>query len=260
VGLAWTVLDTPRPPRDARLGEIPALPPQRAHRTTHDIHIQFGRVKARGIACRDKTAELLSNLGEAMGSSLEEPIDLAEALRVEHGWYKPQSGYDGATAAVWSQNVHVWGKHLKGHQQQPEYVKAVQAVSLMLQQALHNAPDVEIFKAAADESHIGMLTQFPKLTPQIYEHALLVHVPALLSGSLLDGSPWFLEVFDKVWENHLLHHNNTGGCTKANVENPSGNARKSEAAIKRNTAWCRARKGPFHPEVCVVHNASRTQG
>jgi hypothetical protein len=87
----------------------------------------------------------------------------------------------------------------------------------------------------------GMLTQFPKLTPQIYEHALLVHVPALLStGSLLDGSPWFLEVFDKVWENHLLHHNNTGGCTKANVENSSGNARKSEAAIKRDTAWCRA--------------------
>jgi hypothetical protein len=72
-----------------------------------------------------KTAELLSDLGDAIGYSLEEPIDLTEALRVEHGWYKPQSGYDGATAAVWAKNVHIWGKHLKGHHQQLEYVKAV---------------------------------------------------------------------------------------------------------------------------------------
>jgi hypothetical protein len=49
-----------------------------------------------------------------------------------------------------------------------------------LQQALHKAPDIEIFKEAAYENHIVMLTQVPKVTPRIYEHALLVHVPALL--------------------------------------------------------------------------------
>jgi hypothetical protein len=52
---------------------------------------------------------------------------------------------------------------------------------------------------------------------------------------------WFLEAFNKVWKNHLLHHNNNGGGTKAKEENPSGNARKSEAAMKRDKAWCRAR-------------------
>jgi hypothetical protein len=44
-----------------------------------------------------------------------------------------------------------------------------------------------------------MLTEFLKVTSGIYDHALLVHVPDLLSqGTLSDGSSWFLEAFNKV--------------------------------------------------------------
>jgi hypothetical protein len=44
-----------------------------------------------------------------------------------------------------------------------------------------------------------MLTKIHKVTLKIYEHALLEHVPELLSrGSLLDGSSWIVETCDKV--------------------------------------------------------------
>jgi hypothetical protein len=47
-----------------------------------------------------------------------------------------------------------------------------------------------------------MLTTFPKVQFRIYEHAILVNVPLLLAiGSLLSGSSFFVEAFNKVWKN-----------------------------------------------------------
>jgi hypothetical protein len=54
-----------------------------------------------------------------------------------------------------------------------------------------------------------MLTHFPKVTLRIYEHALLFHVPDLISGGTLsDGSSWFLEAYHIMWKHQLLSHSN----------------------------------------------------
>ena len=39
-----------------------------------------------------KSAALLSDLGEALGWNLPEPVDLQALLLQNHGWYKPQTG------------------------------------------------------------------------------------------------------------------------------------------------------------------------
>jgi hypothetical protein len=97
----------------------------------------------------------------------------------------------------------------------PRYIADVQAMSTMLQEAMFDCPNVHRFHAAAKLYHLTMLTHFPKVTPRIYEHALLVHVPSVLSsGSLLDGSSWFLEAYNKVWKHQLLLHSNGGGRAK----------------------------------------------
>jgi hypothetical protein len=70
----------------------------------------------------------------------------------------------------------------------------------MLQQAMSREPDIRVYVEAAKVFRKTLLVVFPKVQPRIYEHALLVHVPDMLrEGSLLDGSSWFLEAFNKVW-------------------------------------------------------------
>jgi hypothetical protein len=77
---------------------------------------------------------------------------------------------------------------------------------------MHRTPDVDRLKSAAKEYHKMMLTTFPKVTLRIYEHVLLCHVPdVLVEGSLLDGSSWFLEAYNKLWKHQLLYHSNSGG-------------------------------------------------
>jgi hypothetical protein len=52
----------------------------------------------------------------------------------------------------------------------------------MLQEAMHDCHNVDRFHAAAKLYHLTMLTHVPEITPPIYEHALLVHVPSVLSS------------------------------------------------------------------------------
>jgi hypothetical protein len=96
---------------------------------------------------------------------------------------------------------------------------------------MHCEPNVARFKAAAKDYHRTMLTTFPKVTLRIYEHALLVHVPELLSqGSLLDGSSWFLGAYNKVWKNQLLRHGNGGGG-KVKYSQVAPHEKRSEAGV-----------------------------
>jgi hypothetical protein len=73
----------------------------------------------------------------------------------------------------------------------------------MLYQALCKKPDdaaCGAYPRAARQYYKTMLTTFP-VQFQIYEHELLMHVPPLLPmGSLLSGSSFFLEAFNKVWK------------------------------------------------------------
>lgn len=142
------------------------------------------------------------------------------------------AGYDGGTAVLWAQDVHRWGKECLGdHKQCDHYIDAVQAMSTMLQEALSKQPVHNRYRRAARTYHFIMLTQFPKVTLRIYDHALLVHVPDLLAqGTLLDGSSWFLEAFNKVWKNQLLFHTNRGGGRKtAEQQEIAELAKQSEA-------------------------------
>jgi hypothetical protein len=125
------------------------------------------------------------------------------------------AGYDGAVAMDWLRNVGTWSTLLEGHKQHTEFVTAAKSLSSMLQQAMSREPDIHVYVEAAKVFHKTMLVAFPKVQPRIYEHALLVHVPDMLrEGSLLDGSSWFLEAFNKVWKHQLLNHTNFGGGTK----------------------------------------------
>jgi hypothetical protein len=125
------------------------------------------------------------------------------------------AGYDGAVAMEWLRNVVTWSTLLEGHKEHAEFVTAVKNFSTMLQQAMSREPDIQVYVEAAEVFHKTLLVAFPKVQPPIYEHALLVHVPDMLrEGSLLDGSLWFLEAFNKVWKHQLLNHTNFGGGTK----------------------------------------------
>jgi hypothetical protein len=125
------------------------------------------------------------------------------------------AGYDGAVAMEWLRNVVTWSTLLEGLKQHAEFVTAVKNLSTMLQQAMSREPDIQVYVEAAKVFHKTLLVAFPKVQPRIYEHALLVHVPDMLrEGSLLDGSSWFLEAFNKVWKHQLLNHTNFGGGTK----------------------------------------------
>lgn len=159
-------------------------------------------------------------------------VSFAMLLLVEH--FVVLAGYDGSTASTWAKNVHIWGDWLSAHKQHKEYVKAVQAMSAMLKEALGKTPNIPKFCAAAATYHHTMLTQFPKVTLRIYDHALLVHVPELLEhGSLLDGSSWFLEAFNRLWKKRLTQHSNHGGGRKTKEQEEVAELAKHSAAGKK---------------------------
>jgi hypothetical protein len=79
-----------------------------------------------------------------------------------------------------------------------------------------------------------MLSTFPKVQFRIYEHALLVHVPPLLAmGSLLSGSSFFLEAFNKAWKSQLMHHTNSGFSLKNGSSTEATHAKQSKAGQHR---------------------------
>jgi hypothetical protein len=155
------------------------------------------------------------------------------------------AGYDASTAAEWAWNVHAWGKLLEGHPDAKAYIEAVQAMSAMLKEALHRTPNVSASAAAAKRCHKMMATHSPKVTMHIYEHALLMHVHTLLyHGSLLDGSSWFLEAYNKVWKQQLMRHSNRGGG-KATTKFEELNDKQSEAERARQQANSAAKEDLF---------------
>jgi hypothetical protein len=114
--------------------------------------------------------------------------------------------------------VDQWSTYLKDHPKRDEYVKAVRSMQVMLRIAVLEAADltdaiVAEYHQHAVVYHHTMLRHFPKSPLRGYEHALLVHLPELLrkGQTLLDGSSWFLEAFNKVWKRMLLRHTNNGG-------------------------------------------------
>lgn len=107
----------------------------------------------------------------------------------------------------------------------------------MLHQALSKQPDVSRYCVAASQYYKTMLTQFPKVQLRIYEHALLVHVPPLLQqGSLLTGSSFFLEAFNKLWKRYLMYHTNCGGGKKKELPVMDPQVNQSEAGQYRRRA------------------------
>jgi hypothetical protein len=199
-------------------------------------------LRPEALHCIIKTTALLADLGDTLALLTPVPFDLSEQLRLRWGWYKPQSGYEASTAAQWARNVSEWGPLLATHPDADAYISAVQAMSKMIAEAMHRDPNVARFNAAAKEYHRIMLTTFPKVTLRIYEHALLVHVPEVLSqGSLLDGSSWFLEAYNKVWKNQLLRHSNGGGG-KAKDSQVAPHEKRSEAGLARLRAEQRSRQ------------------
>lgn len=162
----------------------------------------------------------------------------SEAAVHHHG--ELHAGYDGAVAIEWLRGVGRWSGILACHPQLAEFVRAVTNLSIMLSQAMSRSPDIPAYAEAAKMYHVTMLTHFPKVQPRIYEHALLVHVPELLKeGSLLDGSSWFLEAFNKVWKHQLLHHTNFGGGAKPEAGDPRD--RRREKGRAKHVAWMAAR-------------------
>jgi hypothetical protein len=106
----------------------------------------------------------------------------------------------------------------------------------MLKETLHGSPNVSAFAAAAKSYHKIMATHFPRVTMHIYEHALLMHVHTLLNhGSLLDGSSWFLENYNKVWKQQLMRHSNGNGGKATNPFEEPGD-KQSEAGRARRQA------------------------
>jgi hypothetical protein len=61
------------------------------------------------------------------------------------------------------------------------YIAVVKAMSKMVKTALRNKPDLTQYRAAAAQYHKVMLTEVPKVTLRICDHALLVHAPDMLT-------------------------------------------------------------------------------
>jgi hypothetical protein len=170
------------------------------------------------------------------------PFDQVEKEHLLWASYKLQSGNDASTAATWARNVLTWGKLLEPHKEAAAYIHAVQCMSTMLSEAKHRKPNVQAFRDAAKDYHQTMLTHFPKVTLPIYEHALLNHVPDLITeGTLLDGSSWFLEAYNKVWKHQLLPTAMGGGVHA--YSGVAANGRRSEAGHARLQAERSAREG-----------------
>jgi hypothetical protein len=84
-----------------------------------------------------------------------------------------------------------------------------------------------------------MLTNFPKVKFRIYDHALLVHVPAIpAQDTLIDDSSWFLEALNEVWKSELLYHTNNGGGKKTDAElHKAGKHSKEGQSYNRALRW-----------------------
>jgi hypothetical protein len=76
-----------------------------------------------------------------------------------------------------------------------------------------------------------MLTTFPKVQVRFYEHEILVLVPPFLAmGSQLSGSSFFLDDFNKVWKNQLIHHTDNGSSLKNNSSPEAAYAKQVRSA------------------------------
>jgi hypothetical protein len=167
--------------------------------------------------------------------------------------------YDGKAAAAWARSVQLWGKYLYGHKHSAQYIEAVQAMSTMLEQALSPEPNSALCYVAAEKYHRIMLSTFPKATLRVYEHAMLVHVPDLLKqGTLLDGSSWFLEAFNKVWKNQLKFHTNNGGGVKntelTGKDSVEGRAFKDVGALKAHSMDKQAMKSMWETSMPLLRD------
>jgi hypothetical protein len=60
----------------------------------------------------------------------------------------------------------------------------VKARRKMIKEALGKKREHTQYRAAAAHYHKVMLTEFPKVTLRMYDHALLVHVPDLLAQGI----------------------------------------------------------------------------
>ena len=168
-------------------------------------------------------------------------------------------GYDGNTAQKWAQSVRQWAPlYLAELPELEQFYRAFEHMNKMLHQALSKTPNVTAYKYACREYHRIMLTTFPKAGFHIYEHALLVHVPKMLAqGTLMNGSSFFLEAFNKVWKFHLQHRtNNGGGKRKEAQEEEEGaqharNNKQSAASVARRKAERLQPDGPAGSEDAV---------
>jgi hypothetical protein len=79
-----------------------------------------------------------------------------------------------------------------------------------------------------------MLTTFPQVQLWFYEHGFLVRMPPLLGmGSLLSGSSFLLEAFNKVWKNQLTHHTNNGSGPKDGSSTDTTHSKQGKAGQHR---------------------------
>lgn len=185
-----------------------------------------------------KCVALLADLAAALAFDLTNPIDLYAVLNSEYGLWKPVSGYDGAACRKWLQLFEQWSVHLRQHSSFVHLCEAVLSMRTMLKTALSKQPDVEGYCQAASRYHWVMLERFCKTKFRIYEHIMLVHVPSmLLTGTLLDGSSWFLEALNKTWKQALLHHTDCGGGTRGLPKADEANGHATAGATEDDVPY-----------------------
>jgi hypothetical protein len=159
-----------------------------------------------------KCVALLADLAASLAFDLPSPVDLYALLERQYGLFKPVSGYDGSACRKWLNQFEEWSMHLRQHALYEHLKEAVTSMRVMLKTAMSKQPDVQEYCEAARRYHRTMLTHFCKTQFRIYEHIMLVHLPSILmTGTLLDGSSWFLEALNKTWKQALLHHTDCGG-------------------------------------------------
>jgi hypothetical protein len=138
----------------------------------------------------------------------------------------------------WGKTVRTWAPvYLRGCEELEPFCQVVECMAQMLHQALCKKPDdaaCRAYRCAARQYYDTMLTTSPKVQFRIYEHALLVHVPLLLAmGSLLSGSSFFLEAFNKAWKSQLMHHTNKGSSPKNGSRTEATHAKQIKAGQHR---------------------------
>jgi hypothetical protein len=98
----------------------------------------------------------------------------------------------------------------------------------------------------------------PKLTMAmcIHQDALLMHAHTLRilnHGSLLDGSSWFLEAYNKVWKQRLVPLGNGGSCNATTpFEQPHDKQREAGRARQLANSAAKVERAVWscsHPHV-----------